>query len=231
MFIALKSDPQLRKSRIGKAGLFLLLFLAVFFLSSCGGNQGLGFPEGSKITRPNPPCTIIELPITEAQRERGVSRPILSLDITNSPEYCNRVREDFIAAMNWYQGKAQDNKYSPGMKDELLNFYTGELYRRTLTGIEYGERANQVVLGRFEITDEKISATRWNKDGYSATLVVNPGDYKMLVFSPGNQKEIKVYPGDPNEIWLVTLVYDATPGRWKISDSCATLVPLGLCPP
>ncbi len=209
--------------------LTLLLWGCPFFLSACGETPP-GFPGGREISPPELPCTVLELPLTEAQTSRGITAPILSLDLTNSPAYCNNVQDDFKAAMAWYQEKTGGGKYGRGIKEELKNFYTGDLVARTLAGIEYGERENQVILGNFKITDEKITATRWAKDGLKATLVITPGEYSLVVKDGGAGKGTRTYPGDPNEVWLVSLLFDAKAGRWKISESCATFIPVGSCP-
>ncbi|MDB5080720.1 MAG: hypothetical protein JWP00_2644 [Chloroflexi bacterium] len=187
----------------------IALGLAVL-LSACG--------ETTRTARPANPCVITEFK-PAGTNGLGKENPTTLVLDKSSPEYCQNVRDDYKAAMAWYQTQVANDTYAPTMSVELANYYTGELLGEARSGLFYNKQAGRVVLGRFNPQALTIQDQKWAKDGFTSTLIVKPGSYSLVSISKNAPNQAQETEGGQFESWEVTLVYDDAAKRWKISSA------------
>jgi hypothetical protein len=198
----------------------LIGFGLAILLSACGDSNALG------LVRPDKPCVIVEY---KPQATNGLGKPApitLVLD-RSSPEYCQNVKNDYKAAMVWYSSQVTNNSYAPTMDQELANYYTGEILGEARASLYYNKQAKRVVLGQFNPQALSFSDQTWTRDGLSSTLTVNPGDYSLSSFPEGKPNQAVVTERTKFESWVVTLIFDAKAGHWKISAAETVFTALG----
>lgn len=197
----------------------LIGFGLTILLSACGDSNA------NALTPPDKPCVIVEF--NPGNNALGKPSPTTLVADRSSPEYCQKVKDDFKAAMAWYRSQVANNTYAPTMEQEYANYYTGPLLSQARSSLYYNRQAKRVVLGQFNAQSLSISDQTWTRDGLSSTLTVNPGDYALSSFPEGKPDQAEVTQSTKFESWQVTLVYDAKAGHWKISDASSVFTSPG----
>lgn len=200
------------------ASLSLLLGTLVFIASALAA---CSLPAASTAV-PVRPCVIIEGPRSSLSRAAP-----LSVDQRASPAYCldARVRDDFSAAMDWYEARAERMQvlmdYPPGMADELATYYTGHLLHEARESIYYNQRAGRVLMSRWDAIAE-LSGPQWEHTGLRATLTVGVRGYMLVVLPKppvAQTEQNNADSGQTFEHWQITMIYDPNDRRWKIEQA------------